>query len=316
LVTPVTRVGDIPRSRQPDFQGNWLPKKSQIAAGFVQTASLGAVGSVDVVVVSYNSRGYLRACVEPLSKLDGVHVIVVDNASADGSLEALAGLPVVTIQRETNGGFAVGCNEGSRAGAAQFVLFLNPDAAIEGESLQRLVEVMSSDEHVGLAAPRIEHLDGSLAYSLRRFPRLRSTFSQALFLHRLAPHADWADETIRDARWYARPWSPEWVSGACMLVRRSALEAVGGWDEGFFLFGEDVDLCARLRAEGLSVSFVPDACVRHREGASAPSGVTLPLLAAARVHYSRKHHRPLVAALDRAGVALGAATRGRWCFRL
>ena len=136
---------------------------------------------------------------EPLSEIDGVHVIVVDNASADGSLEALAGLPVAAIQRETNGGFAVGCNEGARAGASPFVLFLNPDAAIEGESLQRLVEVMGSDERIGLAAPRIEHLDGSLAYSLRRFPRLRSTFSQALFLHRLAPHADWADETIRDA---------------------------------------------------------------------------------------------------------------------
>jgi GT2 family glycosyltransferase len=266
------------------------------------------VRSVDVVVVSYNSRRYLRSCVEPLSEIGGVHVIVVDNASADGSLEALRDLPVAAIQRETNGGFAVGCNEGTRAGASPFVLFLNPDAAIEGESLRRLVEVMSSDERIGLAAPRIEHLDGSLAYSLRRFPRLRSTFSQALFLHRLAPHAEWADETIRDTRRYARPWSPEWVSGACMLVRRSALEAVGGWDEGFFLFGEDVDLCARLRAEGLSISYVPDACVRHREGASAPSGVTLPLLAAARVHYSRKHRGRLAATLDRAGVALGAVT--------
>jgi N-acetylglucosaminyl-diphospho-decaprenol L-rhamnosyltransferase len=263
---------------------------------------------VDVVVVSYNSRDQLRACVEPLSRLDWVNAVVVDNASADGSLEAIADLPVERIARSDNGGFAKGCNEGWRAGDAPFVLFLNPDAGIDDRSLRRLVEVLEGDERLGAAAPRIEHPDGSLTYSLRRFPRLRSTYAQALFLQRLFPRASWSDEVIRDDGAYARAWSPEWVSGACVLVRRSVLEQLGGWDERFFLYCEDVDLCRRLRALGYDIRFDPSSIAVHEGGASAPKTTTLPLLASSRVLYTRIHRSRLDGALDRLGLALLALT--------
>ena len=136
------------------------------------------VALVDVVVVSYNSREHLRAAVEPVSNDTNYHGIVVDNGSSDGSVDSVADLPL-TIIRSENLGFAHGCNLGWRAGEAPFVLFLNPDATIDRNSVLRLVRV-TEDPAVGAAAPKIVHPDGGLHYSQRRFPRLRSLYAQAL----------------------------------------------------------------------------------------------------------------------------------------
>jgi GT2 family glycosyltransferase len=271
-------------------------------------ADRSAVALVDVVIVSFNSRSHLRDCVLPVSQLDDVRVIVVDNASADGSLNAIADLDVTAIARSSNGGFAAGCNDGWRAGSGRHVLFLNPDARIDESSLRRLVASLDGDDAVAAVAPKIEFPTGALAYSLRRFPRLRSTFAQALFLHRLFSRAAWANELIRDPSAYTRAWGPEWVSGACIVVRRSVLEQVGGWDDDFFLYCEDVDLCRRIREAGYEIRYEPTAVVVHAEGASTPRPASLPLLAAARLLYARKHRRPFAAALERVGVGLWAFT--------
>ena len=263
---------------------------------------------VDAVVVSYNSRPHLRDCVAQLSNLEDVHAIVVDNASSDGSLETVYDLSVTVIRRSENSGFAAGCNDGWRAGGAPYVLFLNPDATIDEMSLRTLVARLEEDAVLGAVAPRIEHPDGSLAWSQRRFPRLRATYARALFLHRIFPHSTWSDEIIRDRAAYEAPASPEWLSGACLLVRRAALEAIGGWDDGFFLYGEDIDFCRRLRQRGYDLRFEPAARAVHFEGGSAPRSETLPLLAASRIRYDRKHRGRLVAAVDRVGIALGALT--------
>ena len=139
------------------------------------------MATVDVVVVSYNSRDHLRACVEPLASVDDVHVIVVDNASPDAGLDVVADLPITRIARQQNGGFGAGCNTGWRVGDAPYVLFLNPDARIDAESLRRLAGVLDATPGAGGVAPRITHVDGSLDFSQRRFPRLRSTYARALF---------------------------------------------------------------------------------------------------------------------------------------
>jgi N-acetylglucosaminyl-diphospho-decaprenol L-rhamnosyltransferase len=263
---------------------------------------------VDAVVVSYNSRESLAACVTPLAGLDDVQVIVVDNASTDGSLEAVRDLPVVAIRRSVNAGFAAGCNAGWRAGSAPYVLLLNPDATIAPEGLRRLVRVLEEDESVGAVAPRIEEADGSLHFSQRRFQRLRSTYARAFFLHRLAPAASWADEVVRDEERYSQTGSPEWASGACLLVRRSALEEIEGLDEGFFLYCEDDDLCRRLWQAGHAVHYDPEAVCTHQGGASAPRSSLLPLLAASRIRYAQKHRSPAGAGLERIGVMLNGLT--------
>jgi len=263
---------------------------------------------VDVVVVSYNSSDHLRACVEPLARAADVHVVVVDNASEDDSLASVADLPLTAVALECNGGFSHGCNVGLRKGTAPFVLLLNPDAVIDESSLRRLVRVLEEDDGVGCAAPRIVHPDGELHYSQRRFPRLRSTYAQALFFHRILPRASWTDELVRDERAYTVRGSPEWVSGACILLRRAALEELGGLDERFFLYCEDTDLCRRLRDAGLDIRFEPEAVVIHEGGASAPRSSLLPVLAASRIRYASAHRSRAAALMERIGIGLAAAT--------
>ena len=276
-----------------------------------------AVAGVDVVVVTYRTGETVRGAIDPLIGKDFVRVIIVDNSSGDSTLDILSTMPVETIALEENGGFAHGCNVGAAAGSSPYVLFLNPDARIQADSVQLLVDAMEADAGIGAAAPRIFEPDGSPDYSLRRFPRLRSTYAQALFLHRLFPDAAWVDEVIREPAVYERPGPVEWVSGACFLVRRTVLEQLGGLDESFFHYSEDMDICARIWKAGYEVRYVPEAVAEHEGGASAPRHGLLPILAASRIRYANKHDSPPVALLGRLGVALGSLThavvsKGGW----
>jgi GT2 family glycosyltransferase len=263
---------------------------------------------VDVVIVSYNSAGELRDSVSPLAGVDSIRVIIVDNASQDATLDRVADLDVVAIPRSTNDGFAVGCNVGWQAGDAPYVCFLNPDASLTEEALRELVAVLEADPALAVAAPLIREADGTLAHSMRRFPRIGFPFARSVFLHRLFPRASWVDEVVRDEERYRVRGAPDWVSGACLVVRRAALEAVGGWDEGFFLYGEDVDLCRRFRSAGWAVSFEPAVSVRHLGGRSAFRPGLLPVLAESRLRYARKYRSPLGVAATRVGLTLEALT--------
>jgi N-acetylglucosaminyl-diphospho-decaprenol L-rhamnosyltransferase len=264
---------------------------------------------VDVVVVSHNSRATLRACIEPLCGQPGIEVVVVDNASSDGSTDTVGDLPALLIRRSVNAGFAAGCNAGWQAGAAPYVLLLNPDARIEPNAVRALAGLLQDDPTAGAVAPRISGEGGSLDFSLRRHARLRSTFARALFLHRLFPRSSWADDVVRDPDRYVDAGVAEWVSGACVLVRRSLLEEIGGLDERFFLYCEDDDLCRRVWGAGYSVRYEPRVTCIHEGGVSAPRARLLPVLAASRIQYARKHRSRTGAVLERIGIALGALVR-------
>jgi GT2 family glycosyltransferase len=264
--------------------------------------------AVHVVIVSYRSADTLRRCVEPLAAMPDVHVTVVDNASPDDAVTSIADLDIEVIRSPRNGGFSYGCNLGSSGSTAPFLLFLNPDARMDPPALGALCSTLRTDHSIALVAPRILEESGTLAWSQRRFPRQRSTFAQALFLHRVWPRAAWTDELIRDPEAYERPTTPDWVSGACMLVRREAFEAVGGFDEGFFLYCEDADLCRRLWDAGRTVRFEPGAQVRHIGGGSSATGETQAIAASSRVRYAHKHFGPAGGRVQALGVALGEIT--------
>jgi N-acetylglucosaminyl-diphospho-decaprenol L-rhamnosyltransferase len=272
--------------------------------------------TVDAVIVAYNSRDTLRACVEPLVGLPGVSVVVVDNASPDDSAAAVAELPVRVIQAPRNGGFAYGCNLGVAGGESEFVLLLNPDAHIDPASLAALVEALRADPRMGGVGPRTVDESGRLDWTQRHFPRLRSTYAQALFMHRAVPRATWTDEVIRDPDVYERPGTPDWLSGSCVLLRRAALEAVDGLDEGFFLYSEETDLFRRLGAAGWSAGYEPRATAYHVGGVSAHPDTTKQIWVHSRVRYARKHHGPTVALLEAAGIVIGALTHSAvWIHR-
>jgi GT2 family glycosyltransferase len=272
-----------------------------------------APAKVDVVVVAYNSRDTLRVCIEPLAHLPWVDVTVVDNACPEDSARLVEDLPVRIVRSSRNGGFAYGCNLGMANGSAEFVLLLNPDAEIDAGSLAVLVDALRTDPSLAAVGPHIVDEAGDVIFSQHRFPRLRFTYAQGLFLHRAMLGAAWADDAIRNPEAYTRPGTADWISGCCVLLRRAAIASVGGLDEGFFLYSEETDLFKRLATAGWRAGFEPRATARHVGFQSADRNATEPIRAASRVRYARKHHGRLVAALEALGVALGAlAHAGVW----
>jgi GT2 family glycosyltransferase len=263
------------------------------------------VADVDVIVVSYNSRNELRACVEPLTRQAGTHVIVVDSASPDRSLEAVEGLPVQAVQLEENRGFGYGCNEGFRRGTSPYVLLLNPDARLDRAGMDVLIAALEADPRRAAAGPRIVDESGIRHDSIRRTPNAVSSFAQAVFLHRIFRSAD---ELIRAPEAYAYAHAVDWLSGACIMLRRDALVEIGGLDDGFFLYREDADLCRRLTEAGHLVWFEPQATCVHIGGASRPRESLYAVLATSRIRYARKHGGRRGEALERAAVVLRGVT--------
>jgi N-acetylglucosaminyl-diphospho-decaprenol L-rhamnosyltransferase len=227
---------------------------------------------LDVVVVNYNAGDYLRRCMESIHAAAGearVHVVIVDNASRDGSAAAAASTfeDVELIANAANRGFAVAANQGIAATAAPFVLLLNPDAEIVGGTLASFVKVGRERLRAGAIGALVRNPDGSIQPSARRVPRLGEALGHA-FLGPLWPSnpftrtytlADWDRMSEREV---------EWVSGSAVLLRREALAEVGPFDEGYFMYVEDVDLCTRLRLAGWQVVFSPELEVVHQIGVS------------------------------------------------
>jgi hypothetical protein len=267
-----------------------------------------ASARVDVVVVAHASRDTLRACVAPLAGVPAITVTVVDTASADPGFDTVEDLDVTLVAAERNGGFAYGCNLAAAQGSAPYVLLLNPDATMQPAGVALLADVLDAEGDIGLVAPRIVDERGVVQRSVRRFPRLRSALAKALFLHRLAPNAAWSDDVVHDLGGYADAHDVEWVSGACMLVRRDLLDALDGLDEGFFMYAEDTDLCARLRARGDRVRFEPAATAVHAGGHSAPRSQLRTADVRSHIRYVVKHEGAGRGRLVAAATALDEAT--------
>lgn len=225
-----------------------------------------------IVVVNYNAGEFLRRCMESLHGAAGdvrTETVVVDNASRDGSGEAAAAAheDVELIRNATNRGFAAAANQGIAATSAPLILLLNPDAEIVGGTLASFVKVARERPRAGAIGALVRNPDGSIQPSARRVPRLGEALGHA-FLGPLFPSnrftrsytlAGWDRSSEREV---------EWVSGSAMLLRREALDEVGVFDEGYFMYVEDVDLCTRLRRGGWQVMFSPELEVVHQIGVS------------------------------------------------
>jgi GT2 family glycosyltransferase len=235
-----------------------------------------------VIIVNFNSGAYLAKCLESIgAHLPNAHVIVVDNASADGSERAAASsLPHVELHRNVaNAGFGRGVNQGLMHASGETVLLLNPDCHLLAEGVEPLVAELARHPECAIAGPRILNDDGSVQGSARGDPTLLTgLFGRSSFLTRLFPHSRLAQRNVRVEPalvTHGASYEVDWVSGACMLARRDALGAVGGFDERYFLYWEDADLCRRLRNRGYSIRYVPDARVTHTVGRSSRGAQTL-----------------------------------------
>lgn len=255
---------------------------------------------LSIVIVSYNARTDLARCLASLHEqppLASHEIIVVDNASTDGSHEAAAAWPDVrVIVLPENRGFAAGNNAGIRAGTGRDVLLLNSDTVAPTGAIDALLNVLRQHPDVAIVGPRLVDGDGRAELSFGAMIGPLSEYRRRKIMRGLEqgdPAVRAMVETMTRTACH-----PDWVTGACLLVRRADAEAVGLLDERYFLYTEDVDFCAAARARGRQVLFTPSVEVVHlrgRSGASAP--------AATRAAYERSHlafyqkHHPVLAPL-------------------
>jgi N-acetylglucosaminyl-diphospho-decaprenol L-rhamnosyltransferase len=229
------------------------------------------VTPVSAVVVSYNSAAYLPDCLRSLRSEGVESVVVADNASADRSVAVVEAEDpaVVVVQTGANLGFGAAANRGVAATFGDYLLILNPDTVVEPGTVKALSDALDRDSGLAVVGPRIENLDGTLYPSVRRFPDLTVAFGHA-FLGLVWPQNPFT-RRYRMLDWDHDRASADvdWVGGACFLARRTAFEMVGGFDEGYFMYVEDVDLCWRLRQAGWRVGYEPGGRVVHALGGSS-----------------------------------------------
>ncbi|HZT65596.1 MAG TPA: glycosyltransferase family 2 protein [Acidimicrobiales bacterium] len=225
---------------------------------------------VAAVIVNYNAGGHLMDCVRSL-RAEGVdEIVVVDNGSVDGSERAVAESEpdAVVLSQTRNRGYGGGANVGIRHSSAPLVLVCNPDLTVEPGALKALVAALEADERRAVVGPRIVDPEGSLYPSARTFPALGDALGHAL-LGLIAPGNRWS-RRYKLLDWdHAQPAEVDWVSGACFLARRVALDELGGFDESYFMYSEDVDLCWRAWKAGWRIAYEPAATVVHVQGVSA-----------------------------------------------
>lgn len=228
--------------------------------------------SISAIVVNYNAGGLLRDCIESLRACPIVsEIIVVDNASHDGSLDAIQDLQGVTIVRNSqNLGFASACNKGIELARSSCLLFLNPDCSFEKGTIIRIAKYLDRDVKAGMAGGLLINPDGTEQNGSRRsIPTPWRSFVRAFGLYRLADR--WPrlfyDFNLHNQPLPTAPIEIEALSGACMLVKRKAIDDVGLWDDGYFLHCEDLDWCMRFRKKGWKILFVPSARITHVHGA-------------------------------------------------
>ena len=261
---------------------------------------------LSVIIVNWNVRERLRACLQSLARTRGdlaMEIIVVDSASADGSVAMLrAEFPAARlIACQRNVGFSAGNNLGLAEARAEHILCLNPDTEIVGAALLSLLQFLRAHDDVGLVAPQLISPDGRVQATRYRFPTLASALCDGTIVEHWFPHNRWLrryhyadanDGVVQDV---------DWLMGACLLLRRKAIPP-GGFDEQFFMYSEETDLCKRMKDAGWRVVYFPAAQVVHHHSQSSDQVVPLRHVRfqSSRVRYFRKHHGWLAAHLLRA----------------
>jgi len=226
---------------------------------------------LSIIIVNWNTKEYLLRCLRSVFQLkerESCEVIVVDNGSQDGSAKEVKRLfpNIDLIVNEQNFGFAKATNQGIKHSSGRYVLLLNPDTEVQEGSIGRLVDFMNSYPDVGVAGVQLLNEDGSRQNSIANFPSLATELLNKSLLRRLFPEKFPGKE--KD---YPGPIEVDSVIGACMLVRRQAMEEVGILDEDYFLFFEETDWCYRMKAAGWKVYHVPQAKIVHFQGRGAES---------------------------------------------
>jgi GT2 family glycosyltransferase len=259
---------------------------------------------LSIIIVSWNVRDLLQNCLRSvLAETNlALQVIVVDSASTDGSPEMITELfpQVELVACQENVGFPGGNNLGIARANGRYILLLNPDTIVHGDALAKMVSYLEQNSKVGVVGPQLLNDDGSVQSSRRRFPNLRTAFFESTWLQPYAPQGVLDDYFVRDVG-DDETAVVEWVMGACLMTRQEIVAQVGGLDEKYFMYSEELDYCRRIHEAGWQVVYYPQAQVTHLSGKSSEQAVTQRHINfnRAKLRYFRKYHGRLAAGILR-----------------
>lgn len=256
---------------------------------------------LSIVIVSWNVKALLRECLRSIERGRGelgIQLIVVDSASTDGSAAMVADeFPWATlIQCPENVGFPRGNNLGIAKAHGRYILLLNPDTVVHGDALTVMVQCLNEYPDVGVVGGQLLNEDGTVQSSRRRFPTLTTAFFESTWLQPWAPQKlldhyyvlDVPDDQTADV---------DWVMGACLMTRSDIVAQIGGLDEGYFMYSEELDWCRRIKDAGWRVLYLPTAQITHYQGKSSEQVVAQRHIYfnQAKLRYFRKYHGRLAA---------------------
>jgi GT2 family glycosyltransferase len=255
---------------------------------------------LSIVIVNYNTKILLHQCLSSL--YDQKHpfsfdVIVVDNNSNDGSVDMVMEIfpHVYLIENKENMGFARANNTGLKMARGEHVFLLNSDTKMIADALDKLVDFLDRHKEAAVVSPRVIYPDFSDQGVARTFPTpINALFGRRTILTRLFPNNRYSKKYLVSRRHGSNePFQVDWVSGACLMVRRKIIEEIGYLDEKFFMYWEDADLCYRIKQRGWRIYCVPQAKVIHYEGKSSHTKLSNRLIIEFNksvYRYYRKHH--------------------------
>lgn len=272
---------------------------------------------LSIVLVSWNVADLLAACLDSIYAGLGTlqaDVIVVDSGSSDQTVALLrARFPqVIMLAQGENIGYTRANNLGLAQAKGRYLLLLNPDTEIIGDALQRMVAYLDANPTVGIVGPFTHNTDGSYQSTRRRFPTLATAFFESTWLQGLAPKSILQRYYVEDAP-HDQMLDVDWVQGSALMARREVYEQIGGLDEGYVMYSEELDWCKRAKDAGWRVVFLADAEITHHGGKSSDQVVARRhiLFQQSKLRYFRKYHGALAAQALRAvlllnyGVQLG-----------
>ena len=284
---------------------------------------------ISVIIINWNTKDLLRNCLASLSHFENdlkAEIIVTDNASEDGSREMVSSdFPGVTLHvNSSNLGFGAGNNRALPLATGRYILFLNSDTIVNPLALEKMVRYADKNPDIGILGPKLLNEDGSLQYSCRRYPQIAMAFFRNTPLGRLFPNNKYTNNYLMQDWDHSEPRDVDWVSGAALMIRRDLLNQIGSFDEEYYMYCEDVDLCWRANnatsgelftkkgvPSNWRVIYFPDAVIQHLIGKSsdqAPTRMTYEFHRSQYLFY-KKHYSAATPLLIRPLIPLGIAIR-------
>jgi N-acetylglucosaminyl-diphospho-decaprenol L-rhamnosyltransferase len=254
--------------------------------------------NLSCIIVNYYNSTPLANCLESVYrtlKQISFEVILVDNSLNDPGMESLKqSYPEIRyIQNSANTGFSKANNQAVQSAQGEMLLFLNPDTILTDQAIEGMLEHLKSNPDIGALGPKVLNTDGSLQYSCRRFPTIMTGFfNRYSLLSRWFPDNPYSVRYMMKDFSHAETREVDWLSGCCLMVPQAVFEKAGGFDEHYFLFNEDIDLCRAIHQKGFKIIYFPSAEITHHISTSN-SKVPVKIIIKRHLgmsHYYRKNH--------------------------